>query len=70
MAAANKIAEVVDEQDIAELVSKWTGIPVTQMLEGEAQKLVHMEDRIHERMIDQEEAVAPSPRLSGAAVPD
>jgi len=52
-----KIDEVVDEEDIAQLVSKWTGIPVTQMMEGETQKLVHMEDRIHERMIDQEEAV-------------
>jgi ATP-dependent Clp protease ATP-binding subunit ClpC len=52
-----KIAEIVTAEDIALLVSKWTGIPVTQMLEGEAQKLVHMEDRIHERMIDQEEAV-------------
>jgi ATP-dependent Clp protease ATP-binding subunit ClpC len=52
-----KITEVVDEKEIAELVSKWTGIPITQMMEGETQKLVHMEDRIHERMIDQEEAV-------------
>jgi ATP-dependent Clp protease ATP-binding subunit ClpC len=52
-----KISEAVDEEDIAQLVSKWTGIPVTQMMEGESQKLVHMEDRIHERMIDQEEAV-------------
>jgi ATP-dependent Clp protease ATP-binding subunit ClpC len=52
-----KIDEVVDEEDIAQLVSKWTGIPVSQMLEGESQKLVHMEERIHERMIDQEEAV-------------
>ena len=39
------------------LVSKWTGIPVTQMMEGETQKLVNMEERIHERMVDQEEAV-------------
>ncbi len=53
-----KIDEMVDEEDIAQLVSKWTGIPVTQMMEGETQKLVHMEDRIHERMVDQEEAVA------------
>ncbi len=53
----SKIDEVVNEEDIAQLVSKWTGIPVTQMMEGETQKLVHMEDRIHERMIDQEEAV-------------
>jgi ATP-dependent Clp protease ATP-binding subunit ClpC len=53
-----KIESVVTEKVIAELVSKWTGIPVTQMLEGESQKLVHMEDRIHERLVDQEEAVA------------
>ncbi len=52
-----RIDESVDEENIAELVSKWTGIPVTQMMEGETQKLVHMEDRIHERMIDQHEAV-------------
>jgi ATP-dependent Clp protease ATP-binding subunit ClpC len=52
-----KIDEVVDEEDIAELISKWTGIPVTQMLEGEAEKLLYMEERIHERLIDQEEAV-------------
>ena len=52
-----KINEVVDEECIAELVSKWTGIPVSQMMEGEGQKLVKMEDRIHERMINQEEAV-------------
>ena len=52
-----KIDEVVDEEDIAQLVAKWTGIPVSQMLEGESQKLVKMEERIHERMIDQEEAV-------------
>jgi ATP-dependent Clp protease ATP-binding subunit ClpC len=52
-----KIDETVDEEDIAQLISKWTGVPVSQMMEGESQKLVHMEDRIHERMIDQEEAV-------------
>jgi ATP-dependent Clp protease ATP-binding subunit ClpC len=53
-----KIDGVVDEEDIAQLVSKWTGIPVSQMMEGESQKLVKMEERIHERMIDQEEAVS------------
>jgi len=53
-----KIDEVVDAEDIAELVSKWTGIPVSQMLEGEAEKLLHMEERIHERLVNQEEAVA------------
>jgi ATP-dependent Clp protease ATP-binding subunit ClpC len=47
----------VGEADIARLVSSWTGIPVSQMMEGEAEKLLQMEDRIHERMIDQEEAV-------------
>ncbi|MFC2032164.1 ATP-dependent Clp protease ATP-binding subunit [Chloroflexota bacterium] len=52
-----KIDEVVDEEGIAELISKWTGIPVTQMLEGEAARLLYMEDRIHERMVNQEEAV-------------
>ena len=52
-----KIDEVVDEEDIAQLVSKWTGIPISQMLEGEAEKLLHMEERIHERLINQEEAV-------------
>ncbi len=52
-----KIASVVDEKIIAELISKWTGIPVSQMLEGEAQKLLHMEERIHERLVNQEEAV-------------
>ncbi|MFC1941438.1 ATP-dependent Clp protease ATP-binding subunit [Chloroflexota bacterium] len=52
-----KISGVVDENDIAKLISSWTGIPVFQMLEGEAEKLIHMEDRIHERLINQEEAV-------------
>jgi len=52
-----KIDEVVGEEDIAQLISKWTGIPVSQMMEGEAAKLLHMEDRIHERLINQEEAV-------------
>jgi len=52
-----KIDETVDDKDIAELISKWTGIPVSQMLEGEAEKLLHMEARIHERLINQEEAV-------------
>ncbi len=52
-----KIESVVDEEIIAELVSKWTGIPVARMLEGEAEKLLHMEERLHERIVDQEEAV-------------
>ena len=53
-----KIDSVVDEEAIAELVSKWTGIPVSRMLEGDAEKLVHMEERLHERIINQEEAVS------------
>ncbi|MFC1932571.1 ATP-dependent Clp protease ATP-binding subunit [Chloroflexota bacterium] len=52
-----KIDEVVDAEDIAQLIAKWTGIPVSQMLEGEAEKLLHMEDRIHDRLVNQEEAV-------------
>jgi ATP-dependent Clp protease ATP-binding subunit ClpC len=52
-----KIDSVVKAKDIADLISKWTGIPVSQMLEGEAKKLLHMEERIHERLINQEEAV-------------
>jgi ATP-dependent Clp protease ATP-binding subunit ClpC len=53
-----KIDEVVDEEDIAHLISKWTGIPVSQMLEGEAEKLLHMEERLHERLVNQDEAVS------------
>jgi ATP-dependent Clp protease ATP-binding subunit ClpC len=53
-----KIDSVVDEETIAELISKWTGIPVSRMLEGEAEKLIHMEERLHERIINQDEAVS------------
>ena len=53
-----KIDSVVDEEDIAELICKWTGIPVSRMLEGEAEKLLHMEERLHERIVNQEEAVS------------
>ncbi|MBF8282868.1 MAG: ATP-dependent Clp protease ATP-binding subunit [Anaerolineales bacterium] len=49
--------EVVDESDIAEVVSQWTGIPLNQMLETESEKLLHMEDRLHDRIIGQDEAV-------------
>jgi ATP-dependent Clp protease ATP-binding subunit ClpC len=52
-----KIDGIVDEELIARLVSNWTGIPVSHMLEGEAEKLLHMEERIHERLVNQEEAV-------------
>ncbi|MFC1982849.1 AAA family ATPase, partial [Chloroflexota bacterium] len=49
--------EEVKEEDIARLISIWTGIPVSQMLEGEAEKLLHMEERLHDRLVNQEEAV-------------
>src|SRR5437868_2014176 len=51
------VKEEVDEDDIALVVSRWTGIPVTRLLEGEVQKLVHMEERLHERVIGQDEAI-------------
>ncbi|OPY66093.1 MAG: Chaperone protein ClpB 1 [Syntrophorhabdaceae bacterium PtaU1.Bin034] len=51
------LKEEVDEEDIAEVVSKWTGIPVSRMLEGEREKMIHMEDRLHQRVVDQEEAI-------------
>ena len=47
----------MDEDDIAEVVARWTGIPVTQLLEGEIEKLLHMEERLHERVVGQDEAV-------------
>jgi ATP-dependent Clp protease ATP-binding subunit ClpB len=51
------VKEEVDENDIAEVVSKWTGIPVSRLMEGEVQKLIHMEERLHERIVNQDEAV-------------
>jgi ATP-dependent Clp protease ATP-binding subunit ClpB len=52
------LKEQVDAEDIAEIVAKWTRVPVTRLLEGEIEKLVHMEERLHERVIGQEEAVS------------
>ncbi len=51
------LKEEVDEEDIAEVVAKWTGIPVTKLVASEIQKLLHMEDELHDRVIGQEEAV-------------
>jgi len=51
------VREEVSEEDIAEVVAKWTGIPVSRLLESEREKLVHMEDRLHERIVGQDEAV-------------
>ncbi len=55
---ANKLLkEEVDEEDIAEVVSRWTGVPVSKLLEGELQKLLHLADELHQRVIGQDEAV-------------
>ena len=51
------LKEEVDEEDIADVVSKWTHIPVSRMMEGEVQKLIHMEERLHRRVIGQDEAI-------------
>jgi ATP-dependent Clp protease ATP-binding subunit ClpB len=51
------LKEEVDDEDVAEVVAKWTGIPVAKMMEGEKQKLIRMEERIRERVIGQEEAI-------------
>jgi ATP-dependent Clp protease ATP-binding subunit ClpB len=51
------LKEEVDEEDIAEVVSKWTHIPISRLMEGEVQKLIHMEERLHERVIGQDEAI-------------
>ncbi len=50
--------EEVTEEDVAEVVSKWTGIPVSRLMEGEMQKLVHLEDALHRRVVGQDEAVS------------
>jgi ATP-dependent Clp protease ATP-binding subunit ClpB len=54
---AGFLKEEVDEEDIAEVVARWTGIPVSKLMEGEVEKLIHMEDRLHERVVGQHEAV-------------
>jgi len=51
------LKEEVDEEDVAEIVAKWTGIPVSRLLEGEIQKLIRMEENLHRRVVDQDEAV-------------
>jgi len=60
---APMLKEEVDEEDIAKLVSKWTGIPTGRLLEGEAQKLVHMEERLRQQVVGQDDALA---RVSNA----
>jgi ATP-dependent Clp protease ATP-binding subunit ClpB len=51
------LKEEVDEEDIAEVVSRWTGVPVSRLMEGEIQKLLRMEERLHERVVGQDEAI-------------
>ncbi|HTU60526.1 MAG TPA: AAA family ATPase, partial [Polyangiales bacterium] len=71
--AQRMLKEEVDEEDIAHVVSKWTGIPVSKMLEGEVQKLVSMEQRLRERVVGQDEAlsaVANAIRRSRAGLSD
>jgi ATP-dependent Clp protease ATP-binding subunit ClpB len=51
------LKEEVEEEDIAEVVAKWTGIPVSRLLEGEVEKLIHMEERLHRRVVGQDDAL-------------
>jgi ATP-dependent Clp protease ATP-binding subunit ClpB len=55
--AQRMLKEEVDEEDIAEVVAKWTGIPVSRLMEGEIQKLLRMEERLHQRVVGQDEAI-------------
>ncbi|HPQ17135.1 MAG TPA: AAA family ATPase, partial [Bryobacteraceae bacterium] len=55
--ASRLIKEEVDEEDIAQVVSRWTGVPVSKLLEGEVSKLLHLEDELHKRVVGQDEAV-------------
>ncbi|HMD56530.1 MAG TPA: ATP-dependent chaperone ClpB [Solirubrobacteraceae bacterium] len=67
------LKEEVDADDVGEVVSRWTGIPVSRLLEGETEKLIHMEDRLHERVVGQDEAieaVASALRRSRAGLQD
>jgi ATP-dependent Clp protease ATP-binding subunit ClpB len=56
-AGGSMLTEEVTEEDVAQVVSKWTGIPVSRLMEGEVEKLIHMEGRLHERVVGQDEAV-------------
>ena len=72
------LKEEVDEEDIAQIVSRWTGIPLSKLLEGEVGKLLHLSDELHKRVIGQDEAVdavsdavmRASGRLEGSQAPD
>jgi ATP-dependent Clp protease ATP-binding subunit ClpB len=51
------LKEEVDQEDVAEVVSRWTGVPISKLMEGEMEKLVHLEDHLHDRLVGQDEAV-------------
>ena len=55
--SGSMLSDEVTEEDVAEVVAKWTGIPVSRLMEGEVEKLIHMEERLHERVIGQDEAI-------------
>jgi ATP-dependent Clp protease ATP-binding subunit ClpB len=55
--SAKYLKDYVDAEDVAEVVARWSGVPVTRLLEGEIEKLIHMEERLHQRVIGQDEAV-------------
>jgi ATP-dependent Clp protease ATP-binding subunit ClpB len=57
-ASGKLLKEEVDAEDIAEVVSRWSGIPVSRLLEGEVEKLIHMEERLHTRVVGQDEAIS------------
>jgi ATP-dependent Clp protease ATP-binding subunit ClpB len=57
-ASRRMLKEEVDEEDVAEVVASWTGVPVSRLMEGEVEKLLHMEERLHERVIGQDSAVS------------
>src|SRR4051794_30625821 len=57
-ASRRMLKEEVDEEDVAEVVASWTGVPVSRLMEGEVEKLLHMEERLHERVVGQDAAVS------------
>src|SRR5439155_1665991 len=70
---AMQLETEVDADDVAEVVARWTGIPVSRLMEGETEKLIHMEERLHERVVGQDEAiesVATALRRSRAGLQD
>src|SRR6187551_203991 len=71
--SGSMLTEEVTEEDVAEVVAKWTGIPVSRLMEGEVEKLIHMEERLHDRVIGQDEvieAVSGALRRSRAGLSD